>query len=650
MLTASPRRPPLGLASLRSSLSRWGILDWLRLLWCAVISWYEFASFLWSLSSCSWPDKALFPAPGRERPAHLLLVADPQVRDLPTSRAAGFDAIRQHLVDFTLKRNWFFASRRSPDIVVFLGDILASWRFIRSDDEYERNYNKFLEIFRLDRRIPIYFVPGNNDVGLNIEPAVARQARRRFTTHFGALNQKISVYNHTLIMLDAAGLVEEDYQRAAKSIDYDHWTPLPRGPVEFVHSLRDEAEEMNPTILFTHIPLHRPDTASCGPLRERGTIRRGVGPSYQNMLGKKTTTFLLQSITPQVVFSADDKDFCDYVHIPPPDMGLDANHGSPENRTAHAKPQKAREVTLKAFAPSSEIRYPGFQLLSLTYPSSPDLPSLATTPCFLPDYSTVYTWRYLPLLLLTILTLTLLRRRKLRSHSLPTHLDTSALRHSFSLTTLPSTPWSAPHPPTPYSPDWSPHTPGFQRSGSRASMSPQEEFAKDTLRAPLVHSHSHPSLSTLSPTNRPATPTFRATAIPHIDDDGHAHRLPTGPAHLDADELDEDEYGYYHGQRQPLRVKLDRADSYGGGDVTPSSDASAVDELAFTFTLYGRRRRIAFWVPLSGFTGKLRGGGGGRTTFGAGGGARGRSRRGSGWTSGTSSGRLRCCGPCWRGR
>ncbi len=30
---------------------------------------------------------------------------------------------------------------------------------------YERSYNKFLDVFRLDRRIPSYFVPGNNDVG-----------------------------------------------------------------------------------------------------------------------------------------------------------------------------------------------------------------------------------------------------------------------------------------------------------------------------------------------------------------------------------------------------------------------------------------------------------------------------------------------------
>ena len=41
-------------------------------------------------------------------------------------------------------------------------------------------------------------------------------------------------------MLDAAGLVEEDYLRAARYIDYEHWTPLPRGPVEFVHTLKEE--------------------------------------------------------------------------------------------------------------------------------------------------------------------------------------------------------------------------------------------------------------------------------------------------------------------------------------------------------------------------------------------------------------------------
>lgn len=74
---------------------------------------------------------------------------------------------------------------------------------------------------------------------MNIDPAAARQARQRFTSHFGPLNQRIRFQNHTLVMLDAAGLVEEDYLRASKYVEYEDWTPVPHGPVEFVHSLRE---------------------------------------------------------------------------------------------------------------------------------------------------------------------------------------------------------------------------------------------------------------------------------------------------------------------------------------------------------------------------------------------------------------------------
>ena len=282
---------------------------------------------------------------------------------------------------------------------------------------------------------------------------------------------------------------------------------------------------------------------------------------------------------------------------------MDAADGSQVNKNDTAKLQNVREVTLKTFAPSSEISHPGFQLLSLSYPSSAsDLPALATTPCFLPDYISVYTWRYLPLLLLTTFALIFLRRKKLRKHSLPTHLDSSALRQSFSLSTLPSAPWSPQaHPPTPFSPDWSPHTPGFYRTShsAKSTGSPQEEFPRDSLRAPFPLSNSQPTLSGLTV---PSTPTFRATAIPRTDADGHAHQLPTGPAHIDVDELDDMDFAYaQYEQRRPLplRVKLDSS----RGDVSPSGSGSdvstsAVDELAFEFTLYGRRRRISLWIPL----------------------------------------------------
>ncbi|KAI9067104.1 hypothetical protein FKP32DRAFT_1530643, partial [Trametes sanguinea] len=405
MLTAS-RRSLLRRA--RDLLfARWGLLDWLRLLWCALVCWYEFASFHYALSSCTWPDGPL-PAVcvpdvfSPDKPAHVLLVADPQLRDLSTSRRIGFSTLRQYTLDLALKRHWHFASRTHPDAVIFLGDILASWRLIRTDEEYERNLRKFREIFHLHPGVTSYYVPGNNDVGLNIEPSAAREARSRFTTHFGPLNQKVALRNHTLVMLDAAGLVEEDYLRAAKYIDYEHWKPLPHGTVEFAHSLQNgEAYDSHSMVLLTHIPLHRPDTASCGPLREKGTIHRGVGPGYQNMLGKKTTSFLLQTLRPSMVYSADDKDYCDYVHIPPKSYGADTTATS----TAHT----VREVTLKAFSPSSEIRRPGFQLLSLASSSEDGTRALADTPCFFPDYSSVYSWRYTPLFFLTLSILIILR-------------------------------------------------------------------------------------------------------------------------------------------------------------------------------------------------------------------------------------------------
>ncbi|KAI0334967.1 hypothetical protein GY45DRAFT_967086 [Cubamyces sp. BRFM 1775] len=565
--------------------ARWGLLDWLRLLWCSFVVWYEFGSFHYALASCRWPDRAL-PA-SRERPAHVLLIADPQVKDLSTSRRIGLSSFSQFLVDLTLKRHWHFASRMRPDVVVFLGDILASWRLIRSDEEYERNLQKFRRIFHLDPSVTSYYVPGNNDVGLNIEPAVARQARQRFTSHFGPLNQKVVLRNHTLVMLDAAGLVEEDYLRAAKYIDYEHWSPIPNGPVEFMRSLSDEVE-MHPPVLFTHIPLHRPDRASCGPHREQGTILRGVGPGYQNTLGKKTTTFLLHTLRPEIVFSADDKDYCDYVHVPPKptDVGGHASDVSQAN-----VPRNVREVTLKSFAPSSEIRHPGFQLFSLTAPSQPDVAALADTPCFFPDYSAVYSRRYIPLLFVTILTLVVLRLRKWQALPLPLHARRGGFRKSFSIHTLPSDgPWlQVPHPPTPFSPDWSPQTPGFisphaQRS-PRASFSPTDELPHP-LRTPMLND------GKAGDVELPGTPTFRATT--HVrDDSASGNGLSSLPPQLlvfDASEADDhDEFA--RGRHDPRRLSRAERGFDGDRDRDLGGDLT---RFGFTFTLGGQRRRVSF--------------------------------------------------------
>ncbi len=159
-------------------------------------------------------------------------------------------------------------------------------------------------------------------ISLRTDLRTAQTARYHYDKHFGPVNSRISITNHTFVILDSPGLVEEDYIRDEHGSEYEHWTPLEGGAIEFVNSISQglsppgsrnsstdvtvtlglSAEEHRPTVLFSHVPLARPDTAYCGPLREKGTIRRGVGVGYQNTLGKKTTNWLFRNVRPCIIF------------------------------------------------------------------------------------------------------------------------------------------------------------------------------------------------------------------------------------------------------------------------------------------------------------------------------------------------------------
>lgn len=132
----------------------------------------------------------------------------------------------------------------------------------------------------------------------------SKNARRLFEKRFGPLNQVVHISGHRLILLNAPGLVEEDYRRQAHGLTYEHWTPLPGGPIKFVQSISEEEDGhvQEPKILLSHIPLSRPSSTSCGLLREKGSIRAGAGQGYQTMLGKQTTEFLLRTLRPSMVF------------------------------------------------------------------------------------------------------------------------------------------------------------------------------------------------------------------------------------------------------------------------------------------------------------------------------------------------------------
>ncbi|KAL5523631.1 hypothetical protein ACEPAG_7804 [Sanghuangporus baumii] len=404
----------------------------LRVVWLFVIAWYELGVFYWSVAKCRWPDQEFIYSDQARKtesirlPAHVLLVADPQVVDLNSypDREWLLGLLSQVIIDLNMRKNWSAIRRLllgknngSDEAVVFLGDMMDNGRNAYSDEEYQVYYSRFKSIFLTDSSTKTYYIPGNHDVGLGSSRTFSHHAKSRYIKHFGPLNFQVSLANHTLVMLDAPGLVEEDYRRSSSGQKFENWKPLHSGAIEFVNKFASVGTE-DPVVLFSHIPLFRPDTTPCGPLRERGTIRRGVGFGYQNTLGRQTSEYILKNIQPNIIFSGDDHDYCEYMH------SISLLSEGPEPNI-----ERVREVTVKSFSMAMGIHNPGFQLLSLAEPSSvvSGTPSYADSPCFLPDQIAIYVNIYLPLLLLSLCVVAISTLRKFtegKNHGRTYNLDT----------------------------------------------------------------------------------------------------------------------------------------------------------------------------------------------------------------------------------
>ncbi|KAJ7268851.1 Metallo-dependent phosphatase-like protein [Mycena haematopus] len=393
------------------------VLDALKLLWTLLAIWYEYVVFIYSVHQCSWPDSEIKTRTDT-KPTHLLLVADPQILDHRSypDRPPFLTYISQLLVDLNLRKSWRAALRMRPDVVIFLGDMMDGGRFAMSDAEYERYFTRFKSIFPLDSRKPLYFIPGNHDTGLGISTDFSEKAGARYKSHFGPLNSRHTIANHTIILLDAPGLVDEESQRHN---NYDGKSGA-GGPIDLVQSFV-KSQNDDPVILFTHIPLSRPDRSSCGPNRERGTIRSGTGFGYQNTLGKSASDYLLQSLRPSIIFSGDDHDYCEYTH----------------SYNSGGKTREAREVTVKSLSMAMGIRQPGFQLLSLVQPQSVvGSSSHADSLCLLPDQLGIYLSMYIPLLVCSLLVICVTNIYRVYSRRQSKRPSTPAFQNSLSYAPL----------------------------------------------------------------------------------------------------------------------------------------------------------------------------------------------------------------------
>jgi hypothetical protein len=77
-------------------------------------------------------------------PAHILVVADPQILDHRSypSRPAFLSFLTRLVVDLNLRKNWNVAIAKNPDSVVFLGDMMDGGRMDMSDSEYVKPSDK----------------------------------------------------------------------------------------------------------------------------------------------------------------------------------------------------------------------------------------------------------------------------------------------------------------------------------------------------------------------------------------------------------------------------------------------------------------------------------------------------------------------------
>ncbi|KAN0066368.1 hypothetical protein ACQY0O_000462 [Thecaphora frezii] len=314
--------------------------------------------------------------------------------------------------------------------------------------------------------LPVFYIPGNHDIGL---PAAAAQkgqrvigdiSKQRFIQRYGtpivtngyaasgarptarrSLSARISIafpdalqsgadaITHELVLINAEDLV--GMQRVGGG-PFDTRTPPAHkgqldGPLrsealftfpetfDFVERFGKQttvARTPAPRILFSHVPLYRPEGSMCDhPDRSPAhhVFREASRPlhqgsdrisTYQNLLGEEVSNWLLAQIDPVAVFSGDDHDHCERLHK------RVATSRRPASAAGFGSANDVPELTVKSLSMTEGVRRPGFARLSLFPPSTAGAnPTVAYVPCLLPDQIGIWTQVYIPALAVSLIVL-----------------------------------------------------------------------------------------------------------------------------------------------------------------------------------------------------------------------------------------------------
>ena len=296
-------------------------------------------------------------------------------------------------------------SRPLPTLIIFFHPHHVCGR-------YQEYVGRFRSIFSAPPSVPVYYIPGNHDVGLGSRRNTSSFARPRYRSAFGPLAQHVVLGGHSLFMVDAPALVDEDLRRENAGEDRANGLPRDLGylqhlraenaasmyfmPPRWARLMTDDFMQryaLDPVYSHSPVPPARIELRAATrerkhPLRTWGGLPNSTQPRNIPTTPRRTPTythFQVLRVFPPAAFveltntdSADDHDYCEYIH------------------TSHDR--QIPEVTIKSFSIAMGIRQPGFQLLSL----SSNAHTNAHQQCLLPDQVHIYCWVYAPLILATI--------------------------------------------------------------------------------------------------------------------------------------------------------------------------------------------------------------------------------------------------------
>ncbi|KAF3989971.1 hypothetical protein FT663_02050 [Candidozyma haemuli var. vulneris] len=328
-----------------------------------IIHYFERVRVKNAVNSCQWDNWEHWSGEKADvTPHRVAFIADPQLVDDHTypklPRLVGY--LLRRMSDNYLHTNYkFMQYYLDPDTVIFLGDMFDGGR--EWDDKmWLDEYKRFNKIFpKKPNRRSIRSLPGNHDIGFQ---NVSTHNMERFAAYFGEANDFYELGNHTIVQLDTISMSHEDPAVHTQAR-------------EFLASLDTKINPSMPRMVLTHVPLYRdPRVETCDALRESSRpfpLQRGH--QYQTVIDYSYTSQILNQLSPKIVFSGDDHDYCDMHHV---------------DYTDNSK-ILAREISVKTASMTNGIKYPAIQLLSLNNPYDPNPKSKLASPDDTTTYKTM---------------------------------------------------------------------------------------------------------------------------------------------------------------------------------------------------------------------------------------------------------------------